>query len=177
MREDLKRHFGWPLVNLEAMPLILTSNEVIVSDDYDWEDIAGVQYHYPNGYRNLVRSGERFVYYRGVRRAGKKRGNAEYFGTGLIGEVRRDDRIPQDAPKKDWQWFCAIDNYVPFKAPVPRACKHRYYNSVLPGQKGRTTVGLGHLLPASAASDRVIQIPPTDTVPPAMTPNKSQHQQ
>ena len=56
------------------MPLILTSNEVIAGDDYDWEDVTGVQYHYPNGYRNLIRPGERFIYYRGVRRAGKKRG-------------------------------------------------------------------------------------------------------
>ena len=76
MREDLGKHFGWLLVYLQGMPLILTSNEVIVSDDYDWEDVTGVQYHYPNGYRNLIKSGERFVYYRGVRRAGKKRGNA-----------------------------------------------------------------------------------------------------
>jgi hypothetical protein len=104
--------------NLEGMPLILTSNEAIASDDYDWEDVTGVQYHYPNGYRSLIRPGERFVYYRGVRRAGNRRGNAEYFGTGLIGEVWRDDRISEDAPKKDWQWFCRIDNYVLFNMPV-----------------------------------------------------------
>lgn len=41
------------------MPLILTSNEVTASADYDWEDVTGVQYHYPNGYRNLIRRGER----------------------------------------------------------------------------------------------------------------------
>src|SRR5215471_10663876 len=81
-------------------------------------DATGVQYHYPNGYRNLIRPGERFVYYRGVGRAGKRRGNAEYFGTGPTGEVWRDDKIPQDAPKKDWQWFCGIESYVPFRAPV-----------------------------------------------------------
>jgi len=62
--------------------------------------VTGVQYHYPNGYKNLIRSGERFVYYRGVRRAGNKRGIAEYFGTGLVGEVWRDERIPEDAPKE-----------------------------------------------------------------------------
>jgi hypothetical protein len=45
----------------------------------------------------------------------------------------------------------------------------RYYLD----KKGRTTVGLGHLL-AAEASDRVIQIPP-DTVPPTMIPDKSQH--
>jgi hypothetical protein len=139
MREDLKEHFGWLLVFLKGMPLILTSNEVIVSDDFDWEDVTGVQYHYPNGYRNLIRSGERFVYYRGVRRAGKKRGNAEYFGTGLIGDVWRDARIPQDVPKKDWQWFRAIDSYVPFRAPVAAKINGNFFE-VLPSNGWRTAV-------------------------------------
>jgi hypothetical protein len=86
-----------------------------------------------------MRSGERFVYYRGLRRAGEKRGNAEYFGTGLIGEVLRDDRIPQDAPKKDWQWFCGIDRYVPFNAPVSAKINGVFFE-VLPANAWRTAV-------------------------------------
>jgi hypothetical protein len=123
----------------KRMPLILTSNEVMASDDYDWEDVTGVQYHYPNGYRNLIRSGERFVYYRGVRRAGNRRGNAEYFGTGLVGDIRRDERIPAEAPKKDWHWFCGIDSYVPFNAPVAAKINGVFFE-VLPVNGWRTAV-------------------------------------
>lgn len=50
------------------MPIVLTTNDVILNPDHAWNDIEGVQYHYPNQYKTKVRSGEPFVYYRGVHR-------------------------------------------------------------------------------------------------------------
>ena len=101
------------------MPLVLASNDVNVTDRYDWKDIAGVQYHYPNAYRNMILMGEEFVYYRGIRRINGRRGQAEYFGSGIVGEIWRDPKIPSDAPKKNWAWYCEIQDYVPFAVPVP----------------------------------------------------------
>jgi hypothetical protein len=101
------------------MPLVLTSNEVNVSDKFNWKDITGVQYHYPNSYRNLIKTGEPFVYYRGVRRADGKRKSAEYFGRGTIGAIYRDDTIPEEAAKRRWAWYCSIANCELFDTPVP----------------------------------------------------------
>jgi hypothetical protein len=41
------------------MPIVLVSNEANANDKFNWQDITGVQYHYPNGYRNMIRPGER----------------------------------------------------------------------------------------------------------------------
>ena len=72
----------------EEIPLVLTQNEVTVDSEYDfWRDDTGVLYQYPNIYRNRVRTGRPFIYYRGVRRLGGRRGEAEYFGRGIIGDI------------------------------------------------------------------------------------------
>ena len=72
------------------MPLILTQNEITLNDAHDWNDIEGVQYHYPTKYRNKIKEGERFIYYQGVHRASGQRGEANYFGTGRIGTIWQD---------------------------------------------------------------------------------------
>lgn len=100
--------------------LVLVENEVTADRKFDdWKDVTGERYHFPNQYRNRCIEGTPFVYYRGVRRAGGKRGRPEYFGIGRIGEVWRDPSVLESAPKKDWKWFCSIDDYVPFGSPVP----------------------------------------------------------
>jgi len=33
------------------MPLVLVQNPVIVNDAYDWKDLEGEQYHFPNAIR------------------------------------------------------------------------------------------------------------------------------
>src|SRR5215831_2248167 len=101
------------------MPLVLVQNSVIVNPGYDWKDIVGVQYHFPNQYKNLCIPGTPFVYYRDVRREAGQRGTPEYFGHARIGEVWRDDSVPETAPKRDWNWYCGIQDYVPFAIPVP----------------------------------------------------------
>jgi hypothetical protein len=101
------------------MPLVLVQNPVIVNEGYEWKDIEGEQYHLPNQYKNRCATGTPFVYYRGMRRPDGKRAAPEYFGHGRIGEVWRDETIPESSPKKDWAWYCCITDYVPFRTPVP----------------------------------------------------------
>jgi uncharacterized protein DUF3883 len=101
------------------VPLVLTSNNVTVGDRYNYKDVTGEQYHYPNGYRGMFRLGEKFVYYRGTRRANGGRGQAEYFGSGVIGAVWRDPTVSSVAPKKNWAWYCRIEDYIPFPRTVP----------------------------------------------------------
>jgi hypothetical protein len=83
------------------MPIVLVQNSVMANPGYDWKDLEGEQYHFPNQYKNRCTSGTPFVYYRGTRRADGKRAIPEYFGSGRIGEVWRDESIPESAPKKD----------------------------------------------------------------------------
>jgi hypothetical protein len=90
------------------VPLVLASNDVNVSDRYNWKDIAGVQYHYPNGYRNLILTGVEFVYYRGIRRANGARGpvsavieiasapGADFRETGMYVPICLDGGTSQD---------------------------------------------------------------------------------
>jgi hypothetical protein len=112
------------------MPLVLASNEVNVSDKYRWKDITGVQYHFPNSYRKLVKPGERFLYYRGVRRADGTRKAAEYFGQGTVGTVWRDEAISESTPKAKWAWYCSIDDYRSFPAPVPAKVDGEYWETI-----------------------------------------------
>jgi hypothetical protein len=51
------------------VPVVLVSNDANANDRFNWQDITGVQYHYPNQYKNIIQPGERFIYYRGIRRA------------------------------------------------------------------------------------------------------------
>src|SRR5262249_45549749 len=121
------------------MPLVLASNDANATERYRWDDITGVQYHYPNGYRNLIKSGERFVYYRGIRRADGTRGTAEYFGYGTVGEIWRDDKVLDTAPRRSWAWYCSIEDYVPFKAPVPAKLDGTFFE-VIPSNMWRNGV-------------------------------------
>ena len=106
-------------VAAQATALVLTAQEETSGGEYDfWADREGVQYHFPNKYRNLVKSGLPFVYYRGVRRMGGKRGEPEYYGVGRVGDVWLDEEHPADRAQ-DRRWFCAIEDYREFEVPVP----------------------------------------------------------
>ena len=109
------------------MPLVLTTNEIVLNPDHAWNDIEGVQYHYPNQYKNKVKTGESFVYYRGVHRKDGRRGQAEYFGRGTIGEIRIDpETIGQSRPS----WFCGIENYRPFTPPISAKVNGEFYEKI-----------------------------------------------
>jgi hypothetical protein len=92
--------------------------------------VTGVRYHYPNGYRNLIRPGERFVYYRGVRRRHGSRATAEYFGYGVVGDVWRDPRISEEAPRSRRSWYCSILDYVPLDPPVPAKIDGAFFETI-----------------------------------------------
>jgi hypothetical protein len=121
------------------MPIVLVSNEANANDKFNWQDITGVQYHYPNGYRNMIRPGERFIYYRGMRRADGTRGSAEYFGCGTIGDIRRDASVPETAPKRQWAWYCTILDYLPFSPPVPAKIDEKFFE-IIPSNAWRNGV-------------------------------------
>ncbi len=119
------------------MPLVLTTNEIVLNPDHAWNDIEGVQYHYPNQYKNKIKPGERFVYYRGVNRKDGKRAQAEYFGRGVIGEIRPDpDTVGQTRPS----WFCAIEDYQPFSPPHPAKTESGEYLEKIPQNMWRNGV-------------------------------------
>ena len=109
------------------MPIVLTTNDVVLNPDHAWNDVEGVQYHYPNQYKTKIKPGEPFVYYRGVHRQTGPRGQAEYFGLGRIGAVRPD---PATLGSSRPSWFCAIDDYVPFNPPVPAKPDGIFYEQI-----------------------------------------------
>jgi hypothetical protein len=78
------------------MPLVLVHNDVVANPAHVWNDVEGVRYHYPSKYQGKIKTGEPFVYYRGVHRTEGKRGPAEYVGTGRIGtygQIQRRERM------------------------------------------------------------------------------------
>jgi hypothetical protein len=101
------------------MPIVLVQNPVTVNEAYEWKDIEGEQYHFPNQYKNRCKPGTPFVYYRGTRRSDGRRGTPEYFGYGRIGEVWRDSTIPESFPRRNWAWYCSVSEYLPFANPIP----------------------------------------------------------
>src|SRR5690242_15342170 len=104
----------------ESVALVLVENEVTVGGAYDfWADLTGVQYHYPNQYKNRIRPGRSFVYYRGSRRPNGRRGTPEYFGSGTIGAVWPDPDQPTDVRPANRRWLCEILDYESFDVPVP----------------------------------------------------------
>jgi hypothetical protein len=89
------------------MPLVLTHNEVSLSE-LDYADVLGKVYEYPARYRTLIQPGERFVYYRGRRRADGSSQTPSYLGCGTVGKVTEiGDRFR-----------CAIEDYEEFNPPV-----------------------------------------------------------
>ncbi|MDD5126729.1 MAG: HNH endonuclease [Dehalococcoidales bacterium] len=62
--------------------LIVLSQRIDIKSDYD--DVPFSSYHFPKQYRNLIHSGDRFIYYQGDR---WKKEHRYYFGCGVIGKV------------------------------------------------------------------------------------------
>ena len=111
--------------------LVLVENEVTVGGRYDhWQDVTGERYQFPNQYRSKVRTGRPFIYYRGVRRADGRRGVAEYFGSGVIGEVYPDPINLLETPKARRKWVCDVEDYRPFPEPVPARESSTYLEDI-----------------------------------------------
>lgn len=102
------------------MPLRLTTNVTNLSG-HDYADVLGVRYEYPTQYRNLVTTGERFVYYRGRRRPGGGVQPQVYLGTGIVGPVT-------PSPAKSGHLVCEVEDWDPFAEPLPfKDPEGRYY--------------------------------------------------
>lgn len=144
------------------MPLVLTTNEFVPNPDHAWNDIAGVQYHYPNQYKNKIRPGEPFVYYRGVLRKQGPRGQAEYFGRGRIGKITPD---PATMGQSRPSWFCTIEDYVPFTPPVPAKPEGVFYE-IIPQNMWRNGVRSID----QATFDRILEAAGAIMTPPSPTP-------
>jgi Domain of unknown function (DUF3883) len=95
-----------PAQQEDQMPLRLTMNETTLSGQH-YDDVVGVRYEFPQQYRKLVRSGRRFVSYRGRRRVGGGSQPQTYLGVCIVGEVRkaggRSNRLVCDI--EDWRLF------------------------------------------------------------------------
>jgi hypothetical protein len=112
------------------MPLVLVQNEVTVDPKHEWKDVLGQQYHFPNQYRRRVVPGTALIYYRGVRRANKKRGQPEYFGSGVIGDVWPDSSRSGATSKRDWAWYSSIEDFMPFPDPVPAKLNGKHFEHI-----------------------------------------------
>jgi len=90
--------------------LILTENDIS-----EWDDKTGIQYHYPPKYKNLIKTGCKFIYYKGEDREnrfiGKRLTNKpHYFGAGEIGEIVEN--------KNSNSYYAEIKNFTEFLNPV-----------------------------------------------------------
>ena len=92
------------------MPLVLTQNESTESG-HRYADELGVEYEYPTLYRNRIRTGEPFVYYRGRRRAEGGLQPQVYLGTGVVGAIRPSET--------EGRLVCSIKDFDPFTSPLP----------------------------------------------------------
>ncbi len=110
------------------MPLVLTQNEATASG-HSYADVLGVSYEYPRLYQNLIRPGERFVYYRGRRRAVGGTQPQVYLGVGVVGHVHGS---PTDGLLR-----CVVTDYEPFETPLPFKSGDAYYETPANGLGAR----------------------------------------
>ena len=109
------------------MPLVFTQNDVSVAE-IEYTDVLGEVYEYPARYRTLIQPGEAFVYYRGRRRADGSSQTPSYLGCGIVGNIAEfGDRFR-----------CTIEEYRPFKRPVPFKSGDFYRE---PEANNRTAIG------------------------------------
>lgn len=92
------------------MPLVLTQNDATESG-HVYADELGVEYEYPVMYRNLVRTGEPFVYYRGRRRRDGSLQPQVYLGAGVVGRIRPSSN--------SGLLLCDVEDFEEFRPPVP----------------------------------------------------------
>lgn len=122
---------------LFGQPLVLVQSEQTVDGLHDhWDDEEGFRYQYPNNYVNRVRPGRWFVYYRGTRRE-TGRGEPEYFGVGKVGSISRDPAVPLESPRRQWRWYCTIEDYFAFETPISwKRLDGTHFERIAPNQWG-----------------------------------------
>jgi hypothetical protein len=140
-----------------AEDLVLTTNRVTASGHH-YDDRTGVSYEYPLRYRNLIRPGRRFVYYRG--RDGAV--SPHYFGSGIVGEVR-DSQNPG-------LLVCEILDFRPFTRAAPFVDSNGHH--LEPGGDARGFYQPGvRRIPANAF-ERIILLGGSEVSPPGEHPGQ-----
>lgn len=111
------RELGFVVTEQPPRLLVLAQNELNANPEHDWQDVEGERYQSPNGYRNKIVPGTKFIYYRGKRRKSGV-GEPEYFGWGVIGDVMKDPASDPDRAARQ-KWIAEIAEYWPFSRPIP----------------------------------------------------------
>ena len=93
------------------MPVVLTINESTASG-HKYDDKPGISYEYPVMYRNVIQTGDQFVYYRGSRGKNDERITPAYLGVGVIGKITASPHVSDCL-------VCEIVNYQPFPIALP----------------------------------------------------------
>ncbi|MBU0467971.1 MAG: HNH endonuclease [Candidatus Omnitrophica bacterium] len=112
-----------------------TSYAVIAENDESlWEDVKGEIYHFPNKYKNILKTGVKVIYYKGAIQ--KKKYSQQrlsdaphYFGYAEIGE------IAADLNSKKGDLFCGVENFVEFKRAIPIKNDNKYLEVIPESQK------------------------------------------
>lgn len=95
---------------------ILVENEVSA-----WDDETGVRYHFPkNRYLNRLKSGMRFIYYKGRTKSTKP----QYFGYGEIANIYPD-------PQSQSDYYADITNYIAFEKPLDFKPNGEYLEDII----------------------------------------------
>lgn len=92
------------------VPVVFVANKVSQREQ-GYRDLLDQTYEYPNSWRQRVREGDRFLYYRGT----KDGGPAGYFGTGLVGPIGDSD-LP-GRKRCEVLDVVLFDDLVPLKDP------------------------------------------------------------
>lgn len=103
---------------------------VIVENDISqWDDKAGVHYHFPQRYRNLLMPDTKIVYYKGKMKDKafkniRMHTEPHYFGIGIIDVIQKD----MSSEKNDF--YATIKNYISFKSPVLAKIDNKFLEEI-----------------------------------------------
>ena len=104
--------------------LILTANHSNANGGYDYDDVEGSSYEFPNSHRNTIVPGAQFIYYRGSRDVSGAKIVPAYFGIGEIAQVT--ELSEPETPAKERRFKADIVHYSPFESEVPFKDGERY---------------------------------------------------
>ena len=104
--------------------LILTANHSNANGGYDYHDVEGSSYEFPNSHRNTIVPGAQFIYYRGSRDVSGAKIVPAYFGIGEIAQVT--ELSEPETPAKERRFKADIVHYSSFESEVPFKDGERY---------------------------------------------------
>ena len=103
---------------------------VIVENDVSqWDDKAGVHYHFPKRYINILMPETKIIYYKGAIRDKifnniRMHTKPHYFGVGTI------DVVKEDMNSKKNDFYATIKEYKKFKFPVLAKNSGKYLEEI-----------------------------------------------